>query len=121
MRACACEHVDPIPQKSRTRCLLVTGRAEFGWDFEPVVEVDADDAGNVDLVFVQQGVEVDSGEVGAYPLQSVTGVVAGLTDCTVMQEVLVQFGFDDFSWLYALTKSSNAHAVLLGVGREDMQ
>ena len=102
------------------RVVLCLFTAPLDRDLQLVAEEAADESCNVHLILVQTAVEVDSGKVSGLVLQAVRGVVARLANSAVVDEVGVQFGFDNISVVVCLDELLESHAVLLGVRLADV-
>lgn len=94
--------------------------AEDGGDGEGIAEEGADAGRNVGFVTVEEGVEVDGGEVGADAFKTVGGVVPGFADGAVVQEEGVEGGFVDAAVIVGGPELFEGHVMFLGVGVEDV-
>ena len=100
------------------------GRERRKWEgffqLEFVFEDFPDGSADVHLVLVQEGLEIDSPKVCATFLESIGGVMARLSDGSVVQEVLVEFGFAQNTIVIPLGEFVDGNPVLRCVGLENV-
>lgn len=68
----------------------------------------------------EQRVEVDGSQVGAALLESISRVVAGLSDTSIVHEVFVKIGFQNLPIIVLIDKLEYRDPVLLGKGLQDV-